>query len=140
MKIEGNCPHCQKDVAIDIDKLEVKTEARPIMANASTLVQLPEQNATGTTALMKPEIKIKTVAPSDEPFYHCEGENCMGLHKNPNYKVRPNKKCTNCSTLNSPKAKGCKNCKKDEFDELTDEDLDELEIPKPDEHDHSHED
>lgn len=137
MNIEGNCPHCKKDVSIDIDKLEVKTEAKPLLSNASTLVQTQvlEQKPVETI-----KEKIKTVAPSDEPYYHCEGENCMGLHKNPNYKVRPNKKCTNCSTLNSPKAKGCKNCKKDEFDELTDEDLDELEIPKPEMHDHSHED
>lgn len=146
MKIEGEttCPHCKKDhaAAFDLEKLEV---------NAAPS-DLRNVTATGTTqqVMSPPEPKIiekevtKVVSPSDEPYFACKNGNCdIGMHKNPNYTIKPNKKCKNCDTLNGKKkCKNCGNSDIEEFDELDDSELEDLKIPMPEahEHDHNHED
>lgn len=134
MKITGDCPNCKEKVAIDIDKLEVKQPKE--LENTTSEGQQTQQ-------IIKPEIKEiekiveKVKIPSDQPFYECK--DCDSLHKNKNYSVRPNKKCNNCDSLNGPKNKGCKNCGNTEFEELDEDQLDDLGIPKPAEHEHEHE-
>lgn len=137
MKITGDCPHCKKDVEIDIDKLEV-TQPKPI-ENASTTAQQTQQIV--KPEIPEPKIEIKTVAPSDEPFYQCKNGECgKGVHKNPNYSKAPNKKCKNCDSLNGKKAcKNCGNTDEEEFDELSAEELEDLKIPLPEIHEHEHE-
>ena len=141
MKLEGpaTCPGCGKDhdVSFDLDKLKGEpvniAEPKVIHDEKPTEVEKP-----------KPELKIKTVSPQDEPFYKCKNGNCgKGAHPNPNYKVIPKEKCENCGTLNGQKV--CKNCgNKDEenFNTLDEDELTELGIPSPkeEEHDHEHED
>lgn len=73
MKITGDCPECNKKVAIDIDKLEMKSTEPKTIENASTnspqtTVQVPKPK--------EPETKIIEVAPSHIPAYHCKGDNC----------------------------------------------------------------
>ena len=137
MKISGttNCPTCKKDheVELDIENLTLDKVTKPKIENSQVSGLQTEQ-------IIKPEIKEiekiveKVKIPSDQPFYECK--DCDALHKNKNYSVRPNKKCSNCDSLNGPKNKGCKNCGNTEFEELDEEQLDNLGVPKPEEHEH----
>ena len=148
MKIDGDCPHCKKEVTLDTEKLQyVKQEdgnlvnTRVSAAGNNQILQVPEQ---------KPSIveKIKEVLPEFMPAGRCKNGNCdVGIHKNPNYKKRPKGKCTNCGQFSAHKEGDCPWCKNEdgkrgEIEELDDDELDELGIPKPpeDEHEgHSHE-
>ena len=135
MKITGDCPNCKKEVSIDIEKLEVKQPKTKDIENASTTGQQTQQ-----IEKPKPEIIEKEIirAPSDQPFIDCK--DCKSLHKNPNYKHKPNKRCANdkCGQLNKEDSKGCKNCGSAEFEEelLTDEELNEIGVPEPEVEDH----
>lgn len=140
MKLSGatTCPNCKKDhkVEYDLDKLNDNIKPSEI-----SNVQASNQQ---TIQEIKPEIKevevIKTVAPSDAPYFTCTGNNCNELHKNTNYTRKPNKKCKNCDKLNS--AKQCTNCKNsdpEEFEELDDDELKDLGIPLPPEDEDGHE-
>lgn len=138
MKITGEalCPTCNKEhpVSIDIDKLEVKTPQAPILTNASTQTALQVQN----TEVLEPPKEITRIMPSkDEPFLECK--TCNKSHSNPNYSVRPANKCNNCGTLNGSYRKGCKTCGGSEFEELSEDELDEKGIPKPVLEKHEHE-
>jgi len=139
MKIEGTCPNCKHDVSIPIDKLEVAQPQPVELLNATATPAATVQVTRESVQPPQPEVKIKTVAARDQPFYRCK--KCNDKHKNENYKVRPNLRCPNCGTLNGEKS--CKTCAKktdpEDWEELDDETLDELEIPKP-EASHTHED
>lgn len=133
MKITGDCPNCKKEIAIDIDKLDVKQE-KPLEFVGSTTT------AAQTIQVEKPksEIQIQTVAPKDQPFYKCK--NCGDKHKNPNYSKRPNKKCSKCGSLNGETScKNCDNNDSEEFEEIDEDKLDDMGIPKPEPHEHNHE-
>jgi len=143
MKITGSatCPDCKKPhpVALDIDKLQIATPETPATVDNAT--------TTGNTVLIKPEdkpkpeIKIETVSPSDEPYYACKNGNCdKGLHKNPNYSKKPKEKCENCGTSNGiKKCKNCGNIDPEEFETLDEDKLNELGIPEPVDHsEHGH--
>ena len=137
MKINGDCPHCKEKVEIDIDKLEVKQPKA--LDNASSTSQQTIQEEKPIEKIIE---KIKAVAPKDQPFFECKDGNCGDkMHTNPNYKTRPNKKCKNCDSLNGGEVcKNCGNTDKDEFDELDEDELNDLGIPTPKnvEHEHNH--
>lgn len=133
MKLTGDCPNCKKPVAFDVDKLEMKKEDLEIenaQASGQTTTQIQKE-----PEVIEKEI-IKSVPSSDQPYYECK--DCDNMHKNPNYKIKPNQKCSNCGSLNRPKAKGCKNCGNTEFEEVDNDELNELGVPEPElvEHDH----
>ena len=140
MKIEGRCANCKKPVGIDTDKMEVVEMIKPLenttasTANQQT-VQL--QEPTPIEKIVEKEV-IKSVPSSDQPYYECK--DCDNMHKNPNYKIKPSQKCSNCGSLNRPKAKGCKNCGNIEFDEIDNDELNELGVPDPEitESEHEH--
>jgi len=138
MKITGDCPHCKKEVQIDIEKLEVKQPKPAEMPNASTTGQQTQQIQKEATKEEKIIEKEVIRAPSDQPFIDCK--DCKSLHKNPNYKHKPNKRCANdkCGQLNKEDSKGCKNCGSAEFEEelLSDDELNEIGIPEPEVEDH----
>ena len=135
---EENCPHCKKsfESSHQLDNLEPAINQGKIKE-----VQGTQQNT--IQEVKEPEIKevVKTVVPSDEPFYTCANGNCdKGMHKNPNYTKKPNKKCKNCDSLNgNKKCKNCGNSDEEEFEELDSDELNDLGIPEPPEHDHTHE-
>jgi hypothetical protein len=140
MNLEGDttCPHCKKDhtASFNLDKLDIKTPASELTNVTATetsqvLEKKPEPEPT-------PEPII--VSPSDVPFFPCKDGNCGEIHENPNYSKAPNKKCKNCDTLNGiKKCKNCKNSDPEEFDELDNEELIEMGIPIPNEHEgHNH--
>lgn len=136
------CPGCKKEFTkeTDLDKLDkadpVKTTNSTISGNQQVLEQKP----------VEPEIKevIKTISPDDKPFFVCANGNCgEGVHRNDNYSKKPNKRCTNCDSLNGDtKCTNCGNKDEEKFDELEDEELKDLGIPLPPEishEDHHHE-
>jgi len=86
----------------------------------------------------EPEKKEKEIlVPNYMPSYVCKGEGCEG-HDNPNYRRRVEKRCTNCNMWGGPKnAKKCAMCGSTDFEDVDEEELDTLGIPKPG---HSHED
>jgi len=139
LKIHGDCPNCKEPVTIDIDKLEVKSPKQLENASADGQKQILEEKPKEP----EKEIEIKTISPSDKPFFVCANGNCdIGVHRNENYSKRPNKKCKNCDSLNGEKkCTNCGNKDEDEFDDLDDEELKELGIPLPPENHegHSHE-
>lgn len=143
MKIEGDtsCPHCKKEhtASFDLDKLDIKTPTSPLINAVAT--GNPQQLLEPKEIIKEVE-KITKVSPSDEPFFSCANGNCSkGLHKNPNYSKAPNKKCKNCDSLNgNKKCKNCGNSDEEEFEELDNNELENLGIPLPEEkeHDHNH--
>ena len=140
--VKGDCPHCKEKIDFDPDKLKFEERKNNELKNMYTSGQTTQQ----IEQKPEPEIKevIKAVSPADEPFYSCKNGNCdIGMHKNPNYSKKPNKKCKNCDSLNgSKKCKNCGNSDKEEFEDIDDEDLESLGIPMPaeQEHNHDHED
>lgn len=135
MKLTGDCPNCKKPIAFDVDKLTMKKEPGEI--------ENPQASGQTTTQIQKePEVieKIveKVIAPNDQPFFKCK--NCGDAHKNTNYSVKPNKECQNCKNLNGEKVcSKCGNKDPEEFEEKSDEELEEMNIPFPEEKEHKHE-
>jgi len=136
MIIEGDCPGCKQPLGINTDTMKIKQTTKQI--------EHPEATTGNQTTVQveKPEPEkieiIKTVAPSDQPFFKCK--NCNDSHENPNYSEKPNKKCKNCDSLNGDKT--CKNCGNhdpDNFEELDNDELKDLGIPDPKEQSHDHE-
>ncbi len=130
MKITGDttCPTCKKDheASFDIDKLEVKNTV-PALTNVST---------TGIDQILEPpkvETKIVTKIPSYIPKYKCK--DCNENHKNKDYTQKPKFKCDKCGQF-SPDGQTCLWCDNKEFEELSEEDLEDLGIAEPLEHEH----
>ncbi len=138
MKITGDCPHCKKEVAIDIDKLEMKTAEIP---NASVTGQQTQQIVKTEPEAVEKVIEKKVIE-DFKPNYECPDGNCdIGIHKNKNYKTKAKGKCTNCSQFTKYDKGKCPWCK-NEIEPLEPEELEELGIDNPtiEEHEeHEHE-
>lgn len=131
---ETDCPHCKKthEAELDLENLEMPKQDIPKM---TVKASIPEQNITNAVT-DEPIIQTKIKIPSHIPKYKCK--NCDKLHDNPDYKKRPRFKCENCDQLNP--SEQCEFCNKGEsFEELSDDDLDNLGIVAPN-HEHVHED
>ena len=136
MKVSGDttCPHCKKDheAAFDIDKLEVKQHKTPTLENPTTNTQ--------STIQIQPEVKevekIIEVAPHIQPQFNCKSDTCGKPHINKNYKKLPIGKCDNCEQFSGDLSKPCPWCNGKEFVELEHDDLIDLGLPEPPEHDH----
>lgn len=111
------CPGCKEKF-----ELEVKQKTPKVIIEQQETTRIKEIEESKEVA------KPKLLVPSDEPFYPCK--DCDTMHKNPNYRQRPNKKCENCGSHNGPNNKTCKNCSSKEFEEIDEDALDELGIPR----------
>lgn len=131
---ETDCPHCKKphEAELDLENLELPPPERSQMKVKS---QVPTTAPDGITLDSEPQVITKVKIPGHIPKYKCK--NCDKAHDNPDYKLRPRFKCSNCGQLN-PTAQ-CQFCDKaEDFEELSDDDLDEMGIKAP-EHKHEHE-
>lgn len=134
MKLEGDttCPNCKKDhsVEFDVENLDLKKVEIPQARNVR--IEQPQQ----TVQLEKPVEKIKEVlkVPSYIPKYKCK--NCSENHKNKDYKKMPKARCTNCGQFDADGSGSCPWCGNSDFEELEKEDLVDLGIPEPEEHNH----
>lgn len=142
-QIKHKCEKCgnEDDIEVEVHRKSkekvVVDDNSDIREKLDTLEKLltPKQAA----AEEKPK-KEKVIVQSYEPKYHCPDGNCeIGVHKNENYKERPAKKCTTCDQFAPKRAKKCAWCGESDFDELSDDDLDDLKIPKPAHEGHDHE-
>lgn len=129
--IVADCPHCKKESEIDIDSIEFTSPKKEKFTNA---------RAVQTEVIEEPKVieKIKEVLPSNIPAFKCKDGNCGRTHKNPNYKHAPKAKCTNCGQFTTDPNSECPWCDNKDFEEVSDEDLENMNIPIP-EHSH-HED
>lgn len=135
-----DCPHCKGKVKVEVErepatvKLQKQQSLEDLEATIEKAIEkrIPKQEKKEE----KPP-EVKTVAPAYQPKHLCKGKDCEG-HKNPNYSMRVKKKCTQCDQFAPDSVKKCPWCDNDEFDDLDDDDLDSMGIPKP-EHDHEHE-
>lgn len=140
MKLTGDCPHCKKSLAFDVDKLDIKQEAPLSVPNASATGQQTQQIEKPKEE--PPKLKRETVIEDFKPNYECPNGDCdVGVHKNKNFTKRPKGKCTNCDQFTKHDSGTCPWCKKDEIEPIDSEELDELGIAKPPEqeyegHDH----
>lgn len=137
---DGNCKH-NHEMTVDLNELGMKlNDTSPPNA---TVTRIPELTMPPTqpSQQQQPEVQVKEVAPDFMPGFTCKNGNCdVGIHKNPNYHTRPKGKCTNCGQFNKKKEGSCPWCRgKETIEEINDEELDDLGIPKPTEEEHNHE-
>lgn len=136
-----DCPHCKGKIEVEIERKPAKVKFAEI-PDIEDIVdrKFKERELKQVVDTPKPEKKKeKVVAPAYQPRFVCSGSGCEG-HDNPNYQVRPQKRCTNCNMWGGPASvKKCPTCGSEEdFEEVDDDELDALNIPKP-QHKHSHE-
>lgn len=73
---------------------------------------------------------VKKVVPSWQPSYICKGPNC-NTKKNPAYAQRPKGKCPNCGQFSKEAFGACIWCDNKELEQVDEEELDNLGIPRP---------
>ena len=135
MKLDFDCPHCKKDITLDSEKMKI--------VNSPKLVESATQQQ--AQILEKPEVKevikevIKTQTPAHIPSFKCKDGNCGLIHKNPNYTKQIKAKCTNCGQFTGNTDSECPFCNQKEYENLSEDDLNDLGIPKPLEKEHDHE-
>lgn len=138
---ETDCPHCKQkhEAELDLDNFELPQIEKPKMTVKSTI---PTQITEPTPQLQaeptqEPQIKTKVKVPAHIPKFKCK--NCDKLHDNPDYSKLPRFKCKNCDQLNpTPQCEFCNNEDSDDFDELSNEDFENMGIRTPN-HEHEHE-
>lgn len=130
---DGTC--LEKPISFKVDIPEISPSVRMI-PNAQV-----GENATGTNQVMakqeeKPIEKtievVKKVVPSWQPNFICKGPNC-NTKKNPAYSQRPKGKCSNCGQFSKEAFGSCIWCDNKEFEELDEEELDNLGVPRVEE-------
>jgi len=138
LEIKGDCPHCKEKVKIDLEKMSMDKVTNSDLQNTTATSGAAQQ----VLEKPEPEIKevIKVLAPKDSPYFECKDGNCGdGVHKNENYTKIPDEKCSNCGSLNgNKKCKNCGNTDPEEFEKQDTEELNELGIYSPTEHEHKH--
>jgi len=132
------CPHCKKEF-----ESEKQLEGLQPTKNTGTIEKLES-----TEKPPEPEVKevvkevVKTQTPAHIPSFKCKDGNCGLMHKNPNYTKQIKGKCTNCGQFTGDTNSECPFCNQKEYDDLSEDDLEDLGIPKPldkDIHDHESE-
>ena len=132
-----DCPQCKGKVKVEVERepATVKVnkgftaeDLEPIIERAIEK-KMPKQKEEPAKP-KDPEIHI----PSYMPKHVCKGKGCEG-HENKGYRLRVKKKCTNCDQFASENTGKCTWCGQNDFDDVDDDTLDDLGIPKP-EHDH----
>ena len=146
---DTTCPGCNltHEAAIDLDKIPQLKNAQfsQDIRVAKEPEKQPDFDAIIEKKLKEKEPKkeeppkVKVVAPSYQPKHLCKGAGCEG-HDNENYTMRVKKKCSNCDQFAPDSVKKCPWCGETDFDDIDDDELDELNIPRPREHSHTHDD
>lgn len=129
-KTEVDCPLCK-------GKFDLTVKQKKPVVELQEQETIQTKTATTIPPVETEKIVTKIMPSKDEPFLECK--TCNKSHENPNYSVRPNKKCNNCSSLNGSYRKGCKNCGNSEFEEVSEDDLNDMKIPVPTIKAHEHE-
>jgi len=139
VKIKGKstCINCHKEtpVEIDLEKFDPKDSA-PQMTEITTTNPGGSQTVQEVKPIEKTITKIKEVIPEYQPGYKCKGKECGEIHKNKNYTRLVKGKCSNCDQFSKDSSGECSWCRKrGVIEEISKEDLEEMDIPMPKEHD-----
>ncbi len=138
--IDTYCPDCKKEhaTAIPLDDLKIavgsihqEKEEKP---DIEAIIDRKLEKLKPPVVEEKPkssEIKLQ----SHVPGYRC-GPDCQKLHKNKEYKTRPKGKCNNCSQFSNVEKGACPWCENGEIEKVDEDELDDLEIRRPEVHDH----
>ena len=108
-----NCPGCRQQIAIDDSPQQI--ELNQLRAELEQFKKIPKMA-------------------SYIPAYNCSSGDCGQIHKNPNYKFRPKGKCRNCDQFSKNPSGQCAWCKQNEVEEIDKNQLEDLEIPLPNEY------
>ena len=77
------------------------------------------------------ELKKVTKIPSFIPNYQCKNGNCGQPHKNSRYDTAPKGKCRDCDQFNSTSEGICSWCNSDDIEEISEDELTDLNIRLP---------
>jgi len=108
-----NCPGCNQQIAID-DSPQVQ-ENNKLRQEVERLEKIPK-------------------IPSFIPNFQCKDGNCGEPHQSSRYSKVPKGKCRNCDQFSSSSDGVCSWCKSDDFDEIDEDDLKDLNIRLPDQY------
>ncbi len=138
MKLDFDCPHCKKDITLDSEKMKVTNQ--PLTVDTATA---QSQQIITTEVKAEPEIKevIKEVVkiPSHIPKFKCKNGDCGKMHENEDYTSKITAKCENCGQFTANTSDPCPFCNKTDYEDLDEDELNDLGIPQPNEGDkHSH--
>jgi len=137
-KITGDCPHCKKQLELDKDKIDFvvrEAEKNQLEHVASTSNQILEPQIKEVEKIVE---KVVTRRPKNQPNYKCKDGKCGNMHPNSEYSEAPKSKCSNCGQFIESNYDVCPWCSKDEFEEVTQEDREEMGIPEPKPYEHNH--
>ena len=129
------CPKCKHDFESekDLENFDLKKNVGTIKELKDDPIKTPDM----------PEVKevIKEVVkiPSHIPKFKCKDGNCGLMHDNKNYTSKIKGKCTNCGQFTGDINSECPFCNQKEFDELDEDELNDLGIPEPKGGTHDHE-
>jgi len=131
MKVTGKtkCVNCDKDTPVswNIDNFDPKVNS-PEITDVKVTGSDKTPETTAETKTIEKTI-IKKELPTWIPGFKCK--DCKDRHKNKKFK-RPKSKCSNCDQFSKENpGEPCPQCTKEEsLEEITDEDLDEIDFPK----------
>lgn len=141
-----DCPHCKGKLNVEIERkpAHVKLTEEQQFTEIETLVSKEiEKRIPKKEKEEKPEVKVEKDIqyPSWMPAEYCPDGNCSlgGVHPNKNYKRKAEKKCKNCDQFAPKVAKKCAWCGENDFDDMDDEDLENMGINLPTLEEHTHE-
>ena len=134
MKLDFDCPHCKKDITLDSEKLDIIDPAKPVdnatVAQSAQVLEKPAE--------IKEVIKEVVKIPSHIPKFKCKNGNCGKMHENEDYTAKITGKCTNCGQFTANVNDPCPFCNKKDYDDLDEDELEDLGIPQPNEVKHDH--
>lgn len=128
---DGTCLEKPLSFKIDIPEVNpvVKTMPEPKIEGLNK-TQPTQPHAEPAKSEEKVVEVVKKVVPSWQPNYICKGPNC-NTKKNPAYAQRPKGKCPNCGQFSKEPFGACIWCGNKELEELDEEELDNLGVPRP---------
>ncbi len=142
-----SCPGCKAKIELERKKPVHRIVEKSDSLATSELDAIVERVAAKLKPkepekIEKPKEKVIVKLPSWQPKEFCANGQCGDPHKNPDYKQRVKKKCTNCGAWAPAKAAKCATCTKQDIDdpweELDEDELNEMGIPMPEAHEHHH--
>jgi len=135
MKLDFDCPHCKKDITLDSEKLNLIDPSKSVENAAQQTTQVLEKPDPEVKEVIKEVLKI----PSHIPKFKCKDGKCGKMHDNEDYTSKITGKCANCGQFTSNINDPCPFCNKTDYEELDEDELNDLGIPEPNEGDnHSH--
>lgn len=127
---DGTC--LEKPISFKVDIPEVQPVIKRVPEAQIGERQTQVMQEKPQEAKAEPQKEVQKVVPSWQPNYICKGPNC-NTKKNPNYQARPKGKCSKCGQFTKEAFGTCIWCNNNEIDEVSEDELDDLGVPRPEE-------